>query len=81
MTDSPLFRQHPRPGSRLPEKRVDSLVADLLLVIQSADVRRDERLDAMPESARRFPKRHAGSEPGCRSRVPAVVDPERGLSD
>ena len=44
--------------SRLPEDRVDSLVADVFLVVESADVGGDEGFDAVPEASCCLCERH-----------------------
>ena len=50
------------PGrNQLPGDRVDSLVADLFLIVEGADVGRDERFDAVAESSRCLTEWHAGA--------------------
>ena len=49
--------QSPIAGLFNPQDRVDSLVADMFFVVEGADVGRDERFDAVPESSRGFAER------------------------
>ena len=64
-----------------PEDRVDSLVADVFLVVEGADVGGDECLDAVPEASGGLAEGHAGAQPCRRGGVPAVVDAHRLLAD
>ena len=58
----------------LVEEALDLRIADRLVVLQCADIRRHEGLDAVAESTGGFAKRNAAAEPGGRCRVSAVVD-------
>ena len=65
----------------LPEDRVDSLVANLFLIVEGADVGRYEGFDAVAESARCLAEGHAGAQPRCRCCMSAVVHAHRLLAN
>jgi hypothetical protein len=67
---------------RMPaEDGVESLVGDLFFVVEGADVSGYEGFDTVPESSRCLTERHCGAEPSGCSRVSAVVDAQRFLTD
>jgi hypothetical protein len=61
--------------------RLDAGIAELLIAAKGADVRRNERLHAMPEPACGLAERYSGAEPSRGRSMSAVVHAKGGVTD